>query len=188
MGENMNELERLLEGNKRFVSGNLKEKDFKKSRSAVVNGQKPFVTIVSCSDSRIVPEFIFDSDIGELFIIRLAGNVVDSCALGSVEYGTEHLHTPLLVILGHEKCGAVTAACSGFCEKNNISEIVKRIEPAICKVGKENVEYTIDENIKCVKSYIENSSHVVKELVEHKKLKIIGMKYSLADGSVKMIE
>jgi len=183
----MNEVERLLEGNKRFVSGQLKAKDFNKSRELVINGQKPFVTIVSCSDSRIVPEFIFDADIGELFIIRVAGNVIDNCAMGSVEYGVEHLHTPLLVILGHEKCGAVTAACSGFCENNHISEIMKKLEPAICKAGKDNVEYTIDENIKCVKAYVQ-SSHVVKELLEHKKLKIVGMKYSLTEGTVKLID
>ncbi len=184
----MNELEKLLDGNKRYVSGQLKAKDLKKSRISVVNGQNPFVTIVSCSDSRVVPEFIFDADIGELFIIRIAGNVVDNCALGSVEYGVEHLHTPLLVILGHEKCGAVTAACKGVCENNCIADVLKKIEPAICKVGKENVEYTIDENIRCVKAYLQSSSHVIKELLEHKKLKIIGMKYSLTDGSVKLIE
>jgi carbonic anhydrase len=184
----MDELNKLFEGNKRFVSGQMKAKDLKKSRESVINGQKPFVTIVSCSDSRVVPEFIFDADIGELFIVRLAGNIADSCALGSVEYGTEHLHTPLLVVLGHEKCGAVTAACKGFCENNYISDVVKKITPAVCKAGKDNVEYTIDENIRCVKAYLESTSNVIKELVEHKKLKIVGMKYSLTDGSVKLID
>lgn len=184
----MDGIEMLMEGNRRFVENKPKPKDHAKKRAETLNGQKPFVTIVSCSDSRVVPEYVFDAGIGELFIIRVAGNVVDSCALGSIEYGVEHLHTPLLVILGHEKCGAVTAACKNVCENNSIDRVIERIKPAICKVGSENVEYTIEENVRCVKEYVMASSRAVKELTENGKLKIIGMKYSFATGNVELVE
>jgi len=184
----MNELNLLFEGNERYIENKPKPKDLKARRIETISGQKPFVTIVSCSDSRVVPEYIFDANIGELFIIRVAGNVVDSCALGSIEYGVEHLHTPLLVVLGHEKCGAVTAACNAVCEKNNIDFIIDKIKPAICKVGSENVEYTIDENIRCTLNYIQGASKVLKEKISHGKLKVVGMKYSFTTGKTELVE
>jgi len=184
----MNEIETLLEGNKRFVENKLKPKDLQAMRKATMAGQKPFVTIVSCSDSRVVPEYIFDAGIGELFVVRLAGNIVDSCAMGSVEYGIEHLHTPLLVVLGHEKCGAVTAACQLVQAKNNIDFVLEKIKPAIGRVGRDNVENTIDENVKCTLDYIASTSKEVKHLMDHGKLKIVGMKYSFTTGKVELIE
>ncbi|MEM4707791.1 MAG: carbonic anhydrase, partial [Candidatus Anstonellales archaeon] len=99
-------IEKLKEGNRRFVSGQRAGYNFAERRKEVLGGQKPFVTIVTCSDSRVVPEFIFDANIGELFVVRTAGNILDDVSLGSVEYGTGHLKTPLLLILGHEQCGA----------------------------------------------------------------------------------
>jgi carbonic anhydrase len=184
----MNETERLMEGNARYVSGNVTKKDLTAMRTATLNGQKPFVTIISCSDSRVVPEYIFDAGIGELFVVRLAGNIVDSCAMGSIEYGVEHLHTPLLVVLGHEKCGAVTAACQLVQAKNNIDFVLEKIKPAIGRVGRDNVENTIDENVKCTLDYIVNTSKEVKHLVEQGKLKLVGMKYSFATGKVELIK
>jgi carbonic anhydrase len=124
----MDELEKLMEGNKRYVNGNPLEKDLKARREKTLESQKPFCTIVSCSDSRVVPEFIFDANIGEVFVIRTAGNIVDTITLGSIEYGVEHLGTPLLVVLGHEKCGAVTAACKGGECPPNIQAIVDKMK------------------------------------------------------------
>lgn len=184
----MDALEALLEGNKRYVEGKPKQKELDTRRKETVSGQKPFATIVSCSDSRVVPEYIFDTTLGEIFIIRVAGNVVDSCGLGSIEYGVGHLHTSLLVVLGHEKCGAVTGACKGLCENNHIDLVLEKIKPAICKVGKDNIEYTITENINCVVESIKTSSKVVEEKIVQGKLKIIGMKYSLSTGKVELVK
>ena len=120
----------LMEGNARFVSGDLAPKNFPERRTELVSGQSPFVTVVTCSDSRVPPELIFDQGLGDIFVIRVAGNVMDPVVLGSVEYGVEHLHTPLLVILGHQCCGAVTAATEGGAE-GNIESIMTEIEPAV---------------------------------------------------------
>ncbi len=180
----MGELEKLIEGNKKYIEGNLSQKDIKGMRDGVVNGQKPFVTIVTCSDSRVVPEYIFDAGIGELFIVRAAGNILDKAIIGSVEYGVGHLHTQLLVILGHSKCGAVTAACSNHQEGNCIDYIMKKIKPA---VKEEDVEGSIEENIRCVMKEIKRKSKTVKTLVKEGKLKIVGMKYSLETGEVREV-
>jgi carbonic anhydrase len=182
----MAELERLLEGNKRFVEGALAPKDVKAKRAETKDGQKPFVTVVSCSDSRVVPEFIFDQNLGEVFVIRTAGNVVDKITLGSIEYGTEHLHTPLLVVLGHEKCGAVTAACKGGECPPNIAAIVKKLKRPV-KRGGADVEKTVTENILAVIAEIRRKSEIVRHLESEGKLKIIGMKYFLEDGEAKVV-
>ncbi|MFA5050091.1 MAG: carbonic anhydrase [Candidatus Micrarchaeia archaeon] len=182
----MNELENLLEGNKRFVSGNFSKKDLNKRREETLAGQKPFATILSCSDSRVVPEYIFDQGIGDLFIIRTAGNICDPIALGSIEYGIEHLKTPILVLLGHTKCGAVTAACSckGKKEGNFIDTLVEKITPAV----KGTIEESIQENLCCVeKEILEKSEVISKHLKEHK-IKIIRMEYFLETGKVKVLD
>lgn len=183
----MNELEKLLEGNKRFIEGKLTQRDLIARRKEVVDGQEPYVTIVTCSDSRVVPEFIFDAGIGDVFTVIVAGNVCDKAVLGSIEYGTGHLKTPLLVLLGHSKCGAVTASCEcgGKKSGNNIDYIVEKIFPA---VKKGDVEGTVKENLRCVEKEILETSPIVKELVEKEELKIVKMKYYLETGEVKVIE
>jgi len=97
---------KLIDGNKRFVSGEQVKKDLGESRrQELTKGQKPFATVLSCSDSRVSPEIIFDQGLGDIFVVRVAGNVVEPTTLGSIEYGVAHLHTPLLVILGHDRAG-----------------------------------------------------------------------------------
>ncbi|MGB9719623.1 MAG: carbonic anhydrase [Candidatus Anstonellales archaeon] len=176
-------LSRLREGNKRFVSGQRAGYDFIARRKEVLEGQRPFVTIVTCSDSRVIPEFIFDANIGELFVVRTAGNILDDVSLGSVEYGTEHLKTPLLLILGHEKCGAVTATCSGGEAHGKIKDIVKKIKPA-CKKASGEVEKAIEINLDVVQEYILKKSKIVRQLVENGELKIKKAKYMLSTGGV----
>ena len=183
----MNELERLMEGNKRYVEGMLAAKDVKSKREETKDSQKPFVTIVSCSDSRVVPEYIFDENLGEIFVIRTAGNIVDTITLGSIEYGVEHLGTPLLVVLGHEKCGAVTAACAGGECGHNIAAIVEKIKPAANKC-KNDIESSVKENVKCVIDEIRQKSEVLKNLENGRKLKIVGMEYFFEDGRVEKVE
>ncbi|MDD5023102.1 MAG: carbonic anhydrase [Candidatus ainarchaeum sp.] len=183
----MDYLERLLEGNKRFIENKPLKRDFKEERERVVNGQKPYVTILSCSDSRVVPEYIFDAGIGEIFTVINAGNICDSSVLGSIEYGVEHLKTPLLILLGHSKCGAVTATCGCGGKKSgtNIDYIIEKITPAIAKG---DIEEAICENLNCIEKEILEKSQIVKEFVNKGKLKIIKMKYFLEDGEVKILK
>ncbi len=182
----------LMEGNARFVSGEVAEMDFPERRAELVSGQSPFVTVVTCSDSRVPPEHIFDQNLGDIFVIRVAGNVMDPVVLGSVEYGVEHLHTPLLVILGHQSCGAVTAATEGGAE-GNIESIMIEIEPAVeiaretNKTGSDLVEEAIDDNVELVIKNVLDRSHITKELVEEGKLAILGAKYSLETGEVAVL-
>ena len=182
----------MMEGNARFVSGDIAAKNFPERRAELVIGQSPFVAVVTCSDSRVPPELIFDQGLGDIFVIRVAGNVMDPVVLGSVEYGVEHLHTPLLVILGHQSCGAVTAATQGGAE-GNIESIMIEIEPAIEiareteLTGSELVEVAIDENVDLVIKNVLDRSPITKELVEEGELVILGAKYSLETGEVAVL-
>jgi len=182
----------LAEGNARFVSGDLSAKNFSERRAELLSGQNPFVTVVTCSDSRVPPELIFDQGLGDIFVIRVAGNVMDPVVLGSVEYGVEHLHTPLLVILGHQSCGAVTAATQGGAE-GNIESIMTEIEPSVeiaeetNLTGTEMVEFAIDENIDLVIKNVLERSPITRELVEDGNLTIFGAKYSLETGEVAVL-
>jgi carbonic anhydrase len=183
-------LELLKEGNKRFVSGNLAAKDFNKRRLELLGFQKPFATILSCSDSRVVPEFIFDCNIGDIFVIRNAGNLaLDKITLGSLEYGCEHLKTPLLVILAHQSCGAVCATCDskGKSNEGNLKHIIKTIsKPA--KEANFQKEQAILNNAKNSKETILKKSKIISHLVDEKKLNIVIGYYSFESGEVKFLE
>lgn len=189
-------LQKLMDGNKRYVEGKLATKDLGDSkRKELSKGQKPFAIVVSCSDSRVPPEILFDQGIGDIFIIRVAGNVVDPIALGSIEYGAEHLNVPLLFILGHTKCGAVKATLEAKGEpEGNIGAIVKKIMPAAKKANKkggtkdEILETAIQENVKNVYNDVMKKSKIIPHLVEEGKLKIVAGEYDITTGKVAMIE
>ena len=122
----------LLEGNKRFQAGKPAFRDLVGRREQLVNNQQPQVIVLACSDSRVSPELIFDKNLGDLFVIRTAGNVADPVALGSIEFAAEYLNSPVRVVLGHENCGAVAAAASGgSIPSPNLASIVARVRPAI---------------------------------------------------------
>ena len=186
---------KLLEGNKRFISGQLTTKDCStEKRQELTNGQHPFATVLSCSDSRVAPEVIFDEGLGDVFIVRVAGNVVEPTTLGSIEYGAEHLHTPLLVILGHESCGAVKATLEAKGKpEGNIGAIIKKIMPAVNTAKKakkgpdETLNLAVQENIKNTYKDIMKSK-VVKELVHEGKLKVVAAEYYLGTGKVELID
>ncbi|MGO9611503.1 MAG: carbonic anhydrase [Dissulfurispiraceae bacterium] len=185
----------LMEGNKRFVTGDLSTKDIGGSRrQELTKGQHPFATVLACSDSRVAPEIIFDQGLGDIFVVRVAGNVVEPTTLGSIEYGVEHLHTPLLVILGHQQCGAVKAALEATREpEGNIGAILKKILPAVeaaKKTGKGKdkiLELAIKENIKNTYNDI-MKSRIVSELVHEGKVKVIAAEYMLSTGKVELID
>ena len=186
---------KLLEGNKRFISGQLTTKDCSvEKRQELTKGQHPFATVLSCSDSRVPPEVIFDEGLGDVFIVRVAGNVVESTTLGSIEYGAEHLHTPLLVILGHESCGAVKATLEAKgTPHGNIGAIIKKIMPAVktAKKAKKDPEETLNlavqENVKNTYKDIMKSK-IIRELVHEGKLKILTAEYYLGTGKVELID
>jgi carbonic anhydrase len=182
-------LNRLMEGNKRFVSGAMEQKNFGPRREELKSGQNPFAAVVACSDSRIVPEFIFDVGLGDVFTVVSAGNVVDKIGIGSVEYAVGHLHTPLLVVMGHEKCGAVKAAYHDH-DESNITAIVKKLAPSIKKARKggaeeEELDKAAVLNVKAVMRKLRKSP-IIKKALDEGKLKIVGMKYHL-DGNVEIV-
>lgn len=187
-------LKLLEEGNARFVSDEVATKDLSEAKRADLStaGQFPFAVIVSCSDSRVPPELIFDQGLGDLFEIRVAGNVIDSVSLGSVEYAAEHLGSQLVVVMGHEKCGAVKATLDGGEAPGSIGSIVEKIKPSVEKVKASGVaedqvyEKSIDENIKNAIVEIEKSP-IIEELVASGKLKVVGAKYDLDTGKVEIL-
>lgn len=151
----------LVEGNKRFVSGELQSKaSYAEDRKTLLGGQKPFATILSCSDSRVVPEILFDQKLGDLFVIRNAGNVLDDAVLGTIEYAAGHLKCPLIVVLGHNLCGAVTSAVGKGEASEYLQKIMGKINGAIGDI--EDVDEAIDANAKSIVEEIKENA-VVKE-------------------------
>jgi len=185
----------LEEGNKRFVEEELLKKDMGSARREELStkGQKPFAVIVSCSDSRVPPELIFDQALGDVFVVRVAGNVVDPIAVGSVEYAVEHLKAPYVLVMGHEKCGAVKATVEGGEAPGSIGSIVEKIKPSVDKAkasgatGEELVEEAVDENVSAVVAELEKSP-ILEEAVKDGKLTIAGAKYHLESGEVTWLE
>ncbi|NTU43840.1 MAG: carbonic anhydrase [Nitrospirales bacterium] len=186
--------QKLMEGNKRFVSGELHHWDVKEKRESLVRGQHPSAIVVACSDSREVPELLFDQDLGDLFVVRAAGNVLDAVELGSIEYAAEHLHAPLVIILGHDSCGAVTAAVDAKGKpEGNIGAIVKRIQPAVKKAKTEGgdrheiIDHAVRANVTHSEEYMLKNSPVLKHLVEKGELRVVTAVYHLSDGKVEVL-
>ena len=156
-------------------------------------GQHPFAVVVSCSDSRVPPELLFDQALGDLFVVRVAGNVVTPVELGSIEYAVEHLNVPLIMVLGHEECGAVTAAVEGGVSHGNISAILAKIQPSVKDgqseglTGTALIEKSIELNIHNSLKDIA-ASPIIKEYIETKGLQIVGFKYDLDEGRVAVID
>lgn len=181
----------LMAGNKQYAAAKLNHPNQTvKRREELVKGQHPFAVILSCSDSRVPPEVIFDQGLGDLFIIRVAGNVVDDIALGSIEYAAEHLGTPLVMVLGHEKCGAITATVEGGKAPGHIDAVVQALKPAVEKVKDQpgdKVENAVKANIGLIVEQLKISKPILAELVKEGKLKIVGARYDLDTGLVDVI-
>ena len=153
----------------------------------LVTGQHPHAEILSCADSRVPPEIIFDQGLGDLFVVRIAGNVASDSELGSLEYGAAHLHIPLLVVLGHESCGAVTAAVQGGDTEGHIAALISLIKPAVDRsrgMPGDPVANAVRSNVQMVVQQLRSSTPILSELVAHGKLKIVGGVYSLETGEV----
>lgn len=184
-------LGRLIEGNQRYISSStVCHDDWSAKRMAQVEGQAPFAVILTCSDSRVPPEIIFDQALGSLFVIRIAGNVVDDFAIGSIEYGVTVLGANLVLVLGHSNCGAVEGALKGLTFDNHIQEVLNVIKPAVenMKGEKENVlEKAIKENAILVVRKLKNSRPVLAKLFQQGKISILGAYYDLASGKVEFL-
>ncbi|MDP4175439.1 MAG: carbonic anhydrase [Bacteroidota bacterium] len=187
-------LHRLLEGNKRYLSGKLKEKDFKQDRCRQIAGQNPYAIILSCADSRVPPEIIFDEELGELFVIRVAGNVIDDVTLGSIEYAAGHLKVPLLLIMGHTSCGAVKAAFDGGRFSKGVESIASRIRPAVNKARtqangeQKQLEQAVKNNVVDQLKECIRASGELKELEHAGKLKIVGGLYNIGNGRFSLLK
>lgn len=183
--------QRLIEGNKRYVNAKLSHPNqTTERRFEVAKGQHPFSAIVSCSDSRVPPEVIFDQGLGDLFVIRLAGNIIDDAALGSLEYAVEHLGVKHILVLGHERCGAVDATVKGGEVPGHIGSIVKAIHPAVDKVKNQPgdlLDNAVRANVAMVVQQLKSSAPILMELVKKGDITIDGARYDLDDGVVALL-
>jgi carbonic anhydrase len=177
----------LVAGNKRFAS----QKTLGANRGTfrlreVAQGQKPFAAILGCADSRVPSEIIFDQGLGDLFVVRVAGNVATSEEIGSLEYGTLVLGAKVLLVLGHEKCGAVKAAVDGKPVPGRIGSILEHIQPAVASTSARSSDRLKDATIANIKNQIAilKNSSVIAELVATNKLKIVGGFYDLDTGLI----
>ena len=174
-------LQILKDGNERYLKGELIQKDtYSADRALLGSGQKPFAVVLTCSDSRAVPEIFFDQKLGDIFVIRNAGNIVDTTVLGSIEYATEHLKSRLVVVCGHSNCGAVTAACSGGELPPNIKQLIAHILPAVKNGG--NIDEAIHNNVKLMVDQIK-----ADEIIKHLGVTVVGAYYDIKSGAVKWL-
>ncbi len=183
-------LEKLKAGNQRYATGQLMHHHQSGSRMrAVAPGQHPFAVILGCADSRVPPEIIFDQGLGDLFVIRVAGNIVDDAILGSIEYAAAELGTSLVLVLGHERCGAVAATIKHAEVLGHISTLLKAIQPAVDRVKDEPgdvLDNAVRANVELVVDQLK-SSFPVAELVKCNKLQVVGAQYNLDCGTVDII-
>ena len=196
-------LERLKEGNRRFVSDE-ESKNVSTGqgrRSELVMGQEPIAIILGCSDSRVPAEIVFDQGLGDLFVIRVAGNIVAPSQIGSVEFAAEAFGTRLVVVLGHSKCGAVTATLNELQDPShslspNLRSIVERIEPAVVTLLEVDANLDPDQlihhgvraNIRASVSHLRHGSRNLEHLIENDGLLVVGAEYSLETGVVEFFD
>jgi carbonic anhydrase len=187
--------QKLREGNERFVSGSSNHPNQDASRrSSLVNQQHPFAVIFGCSDSRLAAEIIFDLGLGDAFVVRTAGQVIDDAVLGSLEYSVSLLDVPLIVVLGHDSCGAVTAAKqtvdTGEMPKGFLRDLVERITPSVLAArrnGFEEVNDMVVEHVQQVAERLVDSSRVISESVDKGEVAVIGVTYRLAEGRAELV-
>ncbi|QJC78830.1 carbonic anhydrase [Pseudomonas umsongensis] len=187
-------LKRLMAGNERYVSGNSETHDFKDEREALVSGQNPFVAVLSCSDSRIAPEYAFDTARGDLFAVRLAGNFVTDEGLASLEYGVAVLGAPLILVLGHERCGAIEAGVKAVKEHTvfpgKIPALTDALKSSVEQVkGRPGdlVENATVQNIKNSIERLKQATPLLTDALSKGQLKIVGGIYRLATGKVELV-
>ena len=187
-------LKRLREGNRRFIKGESKRGPIKPTDMS--DGQEPFAIILGCSDSRVPAELVFDQGLGDLFVIRVAGNIVAPSQVGSVEFAAEAFHTRLVVVMGHTKCGAIQATVDQLLHpaatrSPNLRDIVDRIRPAVAGLFTDRLEGTdalmraaMRANVAASASHLRHGSEILEKLTLTKGLVVVGAEYSLETGAV----
>ncbi len=177
-------LQLLIDGNLRYVRDQLLHPNRSSDRREEISeGQNPFAVIVGCSDSRVAPEIILDQGLGDLFIVRVAGNVVGPVELDSIEYSIKYLGSNLVLVLGHESCGAVTAVMEG--KTADIEEVANLIKPAI--QGKKNLEEAVKANVRWVVAQLKKT-RLIKKLLSQDKILCVGAYYHLGTGNIEILD
>ena len=187
-------LDRLIKGNDRYVAGVSKRHDFKHEREALVAGQNPFAGILSCADSRIAPEYAFDTGRGDLFVCRVAGNVTNNDVVASLEYAVAVLNTPLFMVLGHMSCGAVDAAIKsikdGTTLPGHLPSLVEALSPAVKAVldkGGNTLDQAIRQNVVLTVDKLKAATPILAKAVDEKKIRIVGAIYDLRNGRTELV-
>lgn len=188
-------MKRIMEGNARYVANTPSQRDFSAGRAARAQGQYPIAGILSCADSRVAPELVFDQAPGELFVVRVAGNIVNLDLLASLEYGVQFLGTPLILVLGHSSCGAVDAALKVLKTKaelpGHLPDLVTAIKPAAIiaeKTAPNNVlDFAIAENVRRQVAKLKDAAPIVGKAWKDKKIEIAGGVYDIATGKVTLV-
>ncbi|YCH09848.1 carbonic anhydrase [Arthrobacter sp. alpha11c] len=186
---------RLQEGNERFVAGeSLHPNQDASRRSSLIENQNPFAVIFGCSDSRLAAEIIFDLGLGDAFVVRTAGQVIDDAVLGSLEYSIAELRVPLIVILGHDSCGAVTATKAavetGEMPVGFIRDLVERITPSVLTAkrnSQEDVNDMVVEHVKQTSARLADSSRVISDAIDDGRVAVVGLSYKLDEGRAALV-
>ncbi|MEC9440318.1 MAG: carbonic anhydrase [Myxococcota bacterium] len=178
-------IERLKAGNERFVKDTTEGKLRDQARRAdLVGGQKPWAIVLSCADSRVAPELAFDTGLGELFVLRVAGNIANTDTIASIEYAVAHIGSPVIVVLGHQSCGAVTAAIAGGDNGYNLNHLLAQITPAVHQCDSDKVDDVVHLNAQLAAQDLVKRSDIISKAVADDNLTIVSAFYSLEDGSV----
>jgi carbonic anhydrase len=184
-------LERLLAGNARFVAGQASHPHQTTERRAeLAAGQEPFAIVLTCADSRVAPELYFDQGLGDLFVLRNAGNVLDDHTIGSIEYAVEHLHSALIIVVGHSQCGAVGATVGGGHAPGHIHSIVEAIEPAFASVQKEpgdKVDNTVRAHARRIAAILNRVEPIIGEAVKAGHVQVVAARYDLVTGRIEIL-
>lgn len=179
-------IQRLKDGNTRYVNDTL-EHNLQDSnrRNEITSGQSPFAIILSCADSRVIPELAFDAGLGELFVVRVAGNIANSSSIASIEYAVAHLGSKVIVVMGHQSCGAVTAAVNGGDNGYNLNHLLSHITPAVsaCAVGAD-IDDVVKKNAELTKEELIKRSGIIADAVTNGKVKVVPAYYNLEGGKV----
>ena len=187
-------LKRLLKGNERYVEGVTRRHDFQREREVLVGGQNPFAAILSCADSRIAPEYAFDSSRGDLFVCRVAGNFAADETVASMEYAVAVLNTPLILVLGHESCGAVDAAIKSIKDDKplpgHLPSLVQAIAPAVKAVSSKDgdvLNNAIRQNVIDNVAKLKSATPILSAALNDKKIQVVGGIYRLTSGKVELV-
>lgn len=176
---------RLMQGNARYVADQLAHPDRSTERRLEVSSQqKPFAIILGCSDSRVPPEIVFDQGLGDIFVIRVAGQVAGPIELDSIEYAVKYLGSSVLMVLGHQACGAVSAVLKG--QTKEIEEVANLIQPAIASLQIKTVENAVKANVRWVVANLEKTP-LIAQMLHDKRLKVVGGYYCLSSGKVELV-